>query len=117
MTILAIDPVVGPLKRISCHGVVELVPVEADHFKITAVVIIMTGGTFFSFYLGGNMIAPVGTDPGCNLLVAIQTFFIGDLFTQNMAFHAVGHPFEVRMCLCQISRAQLCKKRPCRYDQ
>ena len=97
MAILAIDPVVGPLKRISCHGVVELVPVEADHFKITAVVIIMTGGTFLSFHLGRNMITPVGIDPGSNLLVAIQAFFIGDLFTQDMAFHAVGHPFEVRM--------------------
>ena len=63
------------------------------------------------------MITPVGIDPGSNLLVAIQALFIGDLFAQDMAFHAVGHPFEVRMGFCKIPRAQLCKKRSCRYEQ
>jgi hypothetical protein len=45
------------------------------------------------------MITPVGIDPGCDLFVAVQAFFIGDLFTQDMTFHTVGHAFEVCMGL------------------
>jgi len=63
------------------------------------------------------MVSPFGIDPGGNLLVAIQALFVGDLFSQDMTFHTVGHPFEVRMGFCQIPRAQLCKKRSCSCDQ
>lgn len=108
MTLAAIDAVMFPLKRVSCQRVVELLRIKAYHLKITAVMIIMAGGTFFSLHLERYMVTPVGIDPGCNLLVAVQAFFIGDLFAQDVTFHAVGYSFKMCMGLCQISRAQLC---------
>ena len=59
MAIAAIDTLVCPLKFIACQGVVELVLIKADHFEITAMVIIMAGCTFFSFNLGRYMITSV----------------------------------------------------------
>jgi hypothetical protein len=86
---------VGPLKNISSQAVIELVPIEADHLKIPAVMVIVTGGTLLSLYLGRNMITPVSFDQGCDFLMAFQTFLIGDLFSKDMAFDAVGHSFQV----------------------
>jgi hypothetical protein len=50
------------------------------------------------------MIAFVGFDPGCNLLVAVQALLVGDLLTQDVAFDAVGHPLQVCVGLCQRPR-------------
>jgi len=50
------------------------------------------------------MIAHVVIDPGCNLLVAVQTLLVGNLLPQDMAFDAVGHPLQVCMGFCQVPR-------------
>jgi hypothetical protein len=110
MTLAAIDPAMGPLKLIPSQGVIELFFIEADHLKIPAVVVVVTRGTFFSFHFGRNMIAFVSIDPGCNLLVAVQALFVGDLLSQHMTFNAIGHSFQVCMGLRKIPRTQLGKE-------
>jgi hypothetical protein len=105
MTLAAIDSSMSALKRIPSQAVIELVPVETDHLKIPAVMIVMAGGTFLPFHLRRNMIAAVGIDPRCDLPVAVQAFLVGNLLAQDMAFHTVGHPFQVFMCFCEVTRA------------
>jgi len=63
------------------------------------------------------MIAFVGFDPGCNLLVAVQALLVGDLLTQDVTFNAIGHPLQVCVGLCQVPRTQLGKELSRNEDQ
>jgi hypothetical protein len=112
VALAAFDACVFSLQHVSCQGVIELVPVKADHLKIPAMMVIMTGGTLFSLYFRRSMITPVFSGQGCNFLVAIQAFLIGDLFSQYMAFDAVGHPFQMGMGPGKVPGTELCQKRP-----
>lgn len=78
---------------------IELLLIKADHLKIPAVVVVVARGALLSFHFGRNMIAFVGIDPGCNLLVAVQALLVGDLLPQHMTFNAIGHSFQVCMGL------------------
>ena len=76
---------------------IELLLIKADHLKIPAVVVVVARGALLSFHFGRNMIAFVGIDPGCNLLVALQALFVGYLLSQDVTFDAVGHSLQVCM--------------------
>jgi len=104
MALAAINPAVGSLKRIPCQGVIKLLLVESDQLKIPAVVVVVARSTFLAFDFGRNMIAHVVIDPGCNLLMAVQALLVGNLFPQDVAFDAVGHPFQVGMGFCKVPR-------------
>lgn len=114
VALAAIDPSMGSLKCIPREPVVELVPVKTDHLEIAAMVVVMAGGTLLVFYIGGDMITPVAINPRSNLPVAVQAFFVGYLLSQDMAFDAVGHPFQVGVGLCQVPRTKLGEQRACR---
>lgn len=63
------------------------------------------------------MISPACMYQGCDFRMAVQAFLIGDLFSKDMAFDAVGHPLQVGMGPGQVPGAELGHKRPGRQDQ
>jgi len=107
MALAAIDPSMCALKCIPRKGMVEPVPVKADHLKVPAMMVVVAGGTFLTLHFGGDMVTPVGINPGSDLAVAVQAFFVGNLLSQDMAFDAVGHPFQVGVGLRKVPGTEL----------
>jgi hypothetical protein len=99
MTLAAIYPAMGPLKGVSCERVIEKVFIETDHFKFPSMVVIVARCTLLRFHFRGNVIPPVFIDPRSDLFVAIKALFVGNLFSQNMAFDTIGHPLQMCMGL------------------
>jgi hypothetical protein len=107
MALAAVYLSVLPLQNVPGKPVFEAILLEPDHLEFPSVMVVVAGSTFIAFHIGGDMIPPPGFDPGIDLLVAGETFFVRHLLPENVAFGAVGHPLQVFMSFSQIARREL----------
>lgn len=107
VALAAIDGFVRPCQFKSGQVVIEFIFVETDDIEIAAVVVAVAGETIFPFGLFGGMVTGAAIQPGFDLLVTVQAFFVGDFIAQNMAFCAIEYPFQMGVRLRQLARRNL----------
>ena len=79
----------GAVQVVTCVRMVKFICFEVDHLKFSAMVVTMAFNTLLCPDLCRSMISLLFIDSRCNFLMAIQTLFIGNFFTQDMALCAI----------------------------
>jgi hypothetical protein len=77
--------------------------VEADQFKLTSVMLVVTTCTIFPVYLTRSMISFFSKNIAFNFFMTIQTFFAGYFFAYRMTLRTVTQTFEMGMCFAQVA--------------
>lgn len=107
MALPAIDGFVRAGQLEARQVVVEFVFIKTDDVEVAAVVIAVANRTILSFCFLGGMKACAVVDPGFYLLVAGQTFFVGYLIAQHVAFGTIEHAFQIGMRFGELARRDL----------
>jgi len=77
------------LQFVTGYCMVELIGVKPDHLKFPSMMVAVAFDTSTLSDLIGGMISSLVRYERRNYIMAIQALFIGNLFTQKMAFCAV----------------------------
>ncbi|MBK8555056.1 MAG: hypothetical protein IPL65_04455 [Lewinellaceae bacterium] len=106
-------PAIGSLVRsgefVTCPVVVKTLLIKTDHLKIPTMVLTMATEAILLLNLLGGMVTFPLFDPGIDLLVAFQTFFIGNFIAQYVALGTVENPLQLSMGLGKLTRRYLCQ--------
>jgi hypothetical protein len=111
VTLVAVDLSVLSLQGIPGEAVVEPIFAEPDHFEFPSMMVVVARCTFIAFHIGGGMIPRSGIDPGTDLCVTGETFFVGHFLPQHVALGAVGHPLQLLVGFSQFTRGELSRNR------
>lgn len=77
-------------KRIAGLVVVKIISVKVNNLKVSSMVLVVARCALSVFYLLARMVTAPGANQTPDLVVTVKTFAVQDLFTQFVAFGAVG---------------------------
>lgn len=103
----AIDGFMRPCQLEARQVVVEFVFIKPYDIEVAAVVVAVANETIFPFDLFGCVVTGAAIQPGFDLLMAIQAFFVGDFIAQDVAFCTIEYTFQMGMRLRQLARRNL----------
>jgi len=89
MAFFASQFLMGSLQLVAGKRMIEILLIETDHFKVSAMVVAVAGGTGFPADIFRNMITPVPVNLIFERRVAVEALFVGHFFAQFMALGTV----------------------------
>jgi hypothetical protein len=94
-------------QRITRKDMIEGVRIETDNLKVPSMMIVVAFIAMLILHFPRNVVTTIVVDQEFDGGMAIEALFVGNLFTQGVAFGAVGKPLKMSVHFGQFTRGYL----------